>query len=51
MQNLEKEMNRYRTDCMNIMKYCNMQKQLIKDLDDKTQEYEEDKDFLECDQA
>lgn len=26
MQTLEKEMVRYRTDCMNIMKYCNMQK-------------------------
>ena len=44
-------MNRYRTDCMNIMKYCNMQKQLIKDLGDKTEEALEDKDFLDCDQA
>lgn len=26
MMTLEKEMIRYRTDCMNIMKYCNMQK-------------------------
>lgn len=51
MQNLEKEMNRYRTDCMNIMKYCNMQKQLIKDLDEQTTESLEDKEFLDCDQA
>jgi hypothetical protein len=31
------------------MKYCNMQKQLIKDLGDKTEEALEDKDFLDCD--
>lgn len=36
---------------MNIMKYCNMQKQLIKDLGEKNEEGLEDKDFLDCDQA
>lgn len=40
-------MRKYRTDCMNLMKYCNMQKQLIADFNLRKRELEDDQDFLD----
>jgi hypothetical protein len=51
MMTLEKEMVRYRTDCMNIMKYCNMQKQLVTDFSGQVVERLEDRDFLDTELA
>jgi len=44
---LEQQIARYRIDCMNIMKYCNMQKQLLADYALRKRELVEDEDFLD----
>lgn len=47
INNLEMQINKYRNDCSNIMRYVNMQKQLIADLNLRKRELREDEDFLE----
>jgi hypothetical protein len=47
MYSLEVQINRYRNDCSNIMRFVNMQKQLIADFTMRRRELAEDEDFLE----
>ena len=44
---LESKIEKFRNDCTNIMKYCNMQKQLIADYKLRKRELVEDEEFLE----
>lgn len=47
IHSLEVEINKYRNDCSNIMKFVNMQKQLIADFTLRKRELRDDEDFLE----
>ena len=47
IHNLEIQINKFRNDCTNVMKYCNMQKQLIADYTLRKRELREDEEFLE----
>lgn len=44
---LEKQMNKYKEDCTNIMKYCSLQGKLIQEKSLKSKELKEDEKFLE----
>jgi hypothetical protein len=47
IRNLESQINKYKNDCSNIMRYVNMQKQLIADYTLRKRELREDEEFLE----
>jgi len=47
IHSLEVEINKYRNDCSNIMRYVNMQKQLIADYTLRKRELRDDEDFLD----
>ena len=47
IHNLDMQIDKYRNDCSNIMRYVNMQKQLIADLTLRKRELREDEEFLE----
>ena len=48
---LEQEISKYRDDCSSIMKYCQMQKQLIADYTLRRRELREDEVHLETEVA